>query len=82
VSNGPIPGEDEDMHCLVSGDYEDDVKKAVMRKDLSFFLGNHMNIFSSSSFLIEIEEVLTLAKTQPENPNKMNQLRELAALNG
>jgi len=41
-----------------------------------------MNIFSSSSFLIEIEEVLTLAKTQPENPNKMNQLRELAALNG
>jgi len=37
VSNGPIPGEDEDMHCLVSGDYEDDVKKAVMRKDLSFF---------------------------------------------
>ena len=50
-SNGPVPGEDEEMHCMISGDTEEQVKKAVKCKMLpfNFFVCVNPTLFSPSS---------------------------------
>jgi len=71
ATTGPVPGEDEELHCMISGDSEEQIKKAVKMINEIIELGKSVPEQQNERKKLQLRELAALNGTLREDEATM-----------